>query len=187
MKSLTMENYRLFLAQNPQWWAVNLLEEDRKIIEEEARTKNQNCKAKGYVSKTSDTTDTWNIAGMAGEYAASLMLNLPWKGRVDIFKEADLGSFVEVKSCLSPFPHLWNLVVNDNQLKDEYLYLNTITALYPRWVFITGYAWGNKIRSQARTSKGSTGHGIRILSQEKLGKPVEVFDAIRQREGSNNA
>lgn len=171
---------------NPDWWFVKVLDEDKDQIEVFAAMRNKNGKQRGMKSKTKDLKDDWNISGMAGEWAASLAYNLPI-GRIlgsskQELNRGDLSDWVEVKSSRYPDSSRWNLVVNEDQLYLDRVYINTLTYLWPEWVIVQGWAWGEKINSLGRRSvHGDTQHSIWILDQRELSAPSLLFDEMRKR------
>lgn len=81
-------------------------------IEQSGKTRNEFGKNRGWKSRTSSTDDKWNIMGMAGEWASSLVLNLgigQITGEVDELNSGDLKGMIEVRTSGGSSPWQWDL------------------------------------------------------------------------------
>jgi len=182
---LTQASAASLFAANPSWWAVGLLPEHAEWIRNAANRRNENGKAKGWVSKTSDTMDDWHLSGVASEWAVSRIYNVPINGieiEGDQTRMADLGDFIECKSSRSNDSNRWAVKENEYKLKDNRVYVNCVTCLFPEWIVCIGWAWGHELRQGTQQTHGAAGHKFRLIDWEGLREPKSLFDVLRERE-----
>jgi hypothetical protein len=185
MTRLTHENLDAVLDQNPEWVLWTVTEEDARWIEDMASRRNRESNGRGWVSRTTDLSNEWHRSGLAGELAVSEYLDIPIKTVLGYSKEevneGDVGEIVEVKSSRSDTSNRWGLVVNDDHLNEDRIYVQTLTCLFPDFVIITGWAYGWEIDELGTHAKHSgTGHGIRILDQKFL-RPLTTLNRAIER------
>lgn len=153
-------------------------------IECAAKSRNQNGINRGWNSKTSTQDDSWNIKGIAGEWAAAMLLN---QRRITVtgatkeeLNQGDLLGFVEVKTASGPSQRDWNLIVNKDQLKQNRVYILVLTFDYPKALHVAGWALGSDIVKHARiTLTKKTRHQIYLLPGSELNPILSVFSAIK--------
>lgn len=178
-------NPDLLIKKNPDWIAVNVLPEEEKKIDSLGIQRNENGKKLGWVSTTPDDSDKWDMEGMRGEWAASLVYNLPI-GRITSKKKSELNSgdlsdWIEVKASSQMDERKWDMIENVRALKPERSYIGSITCFWPKWVIIIGWAWGHEI-ADGRAITGRKGQPILVLDRSKLRTPFSLFDEIRKKE-----
>lgn len=186
METLTLQNCESAFERHKHWCPINLLGEDNAWFRERGRERNENGKKRGWVSKTGDITDVWHTQGIAGEWAVSMLYNLPI-GRITgstkhELNQGDISDWIEVKTNSNPGPFNRDLCVNADHLKAERSYVLVLTCLMPRWLVIVGWSWGSRILKDGRVRQhGTTQHRIYALDPGLLNPPLSLFDEIRKR------
>jgi hypothetical protein len=196
LKQLTLQNLPVFKQSNPNWLAITPLKEDCEWIERQGKKAFAlNQKRGGFTKTPPNERLRCDIHGVAGEWAVALWGNLTIEEKKDDetyehLTSGDLEGWIEVKSCGQPWVTHWNLIVNKiKNFHDNRIYVNTITALYPHYIIITGYAWGSIVRSkgiQGRSENTQQRHEKITLSKEYLLGPRQLIDEIRHRDKLNN-
>jgi hypothetical protein len=186
MSLMTLDNYKMFWQENPHWCPVNIGPGEATWCEKMGAQRNNNGKKQGWTSKTADAENKWHAAGVAGELAVWLLYGSV--ARVNLIYTEDYnklnatndnGSHIETKSCREPDPQFWNLVVNQDQLKEEKYYVNVIVCLFPSLLFITGFELGEVIKRKARVSKNKkAGHPIYIYPRNQLQPPMKLWPVL---------
>ena len=168
-----------------RWWTVGpLAPADISYIESKGKIRNQHGQSRGMKSKTEDNSDRHNILGFAGEWAASLVLvqrinQITANTKKDLNKP-DLGEFVDVKTASGPNDYLWNICVNMDQLKDDRAYVLVLTAWYPEWLPVIGWAWGYEILNDAKvTESKKNGNELFVYPRHKLRPMDSLLDILR--------
>lgn len=177
---------------------VTILPEEWVFIQRIGEKRKNNARSKGYQDMADKSVKNRDILGFAAEYAVALFYT-NWvhtkipddftDERFDSFwvkpyfqemQKADVGTVIEMKSSDYREKQLWNLVVNQNQLRDDRAYVNALTAWLPEQIIITGWAWGSEIREHARLAQNrAKGHPILIYSHERLHEPLKLFNFLR--------
>lgn len=166
------------------FWRVILLPEEMEWVKQKANERNKLSRDRGWVSKTGQTkSNQWDVAGLASELATALILNVPPPKITDDIhdlRDSDLHGNIEVKSSTYEDPKLWNLVVNEDQLKIERLYVLCLTMWLPK-VYVVGWTTGVEIKNHARLTKhGASGHSIYVYPRQKLKDIKLLFDVIER-------
>jgi hypothetical protein len=122
--------------------------------------------------------------GAAAEYACALFYNLKIYKPDSLRGARALAGGIEVKNAAGSDPRVWNLVVPEDHLRDDRVYVLALTHEYPKAIYILGAASGHRIRSEGTIKRHATGgHEIVVLSYRKLSEPLKVFDYLRSKLG----
>lgn len=181
---LTQETRWLFQEQNPHWWFINLLAGEYEKLQALGRERNENGKTLGWKSKTSDTSDKWNVSGIAGEWAVSLVINKPvgcitsknasWLNAV-----GDVGP-CEVRTSTGNTLAGWDLGSFGHAIKPDRPYVHAISCLLPEWMILTGWSWGHEIAASKKARKAAHHtDSIYWLEQRELRNIKTLFDEIK--------
>lgn len=179
-------NLAIAHQQNPHWWIVQILPDDVTRIEAQAQARMENGARMGWRTRSAGRDTTWEISGLAGELAAHLVYNLPL-GKITSsskreLNSGDLADWAEVKSSRGQEPFQWDLICNEDHLKENRAYVHTITCWWPQAVAVTGWAWGREFRERGRRgTHGVSRHGVWILRQGTLRDPKDLFDEMAWR------
>ncbi len=167
------------------WFCINLLAEDVAWMENAGRTRNAHGQARGMVSKTSTQADTWHIQGIMGEWATSLVYNVPisritGNTRAEL-RSGDLGELIECKTTSYADPKKWALLENVGSLKQGRYYVLTLTCWWPRWLVVAGWCTAEEFDQLAYRpdTPARSGNMVMLLGLNKLRKPIEFFDVLR--------
>lgn len=168
------------MAQNPHWWQVTVLDDEIESIDKMGLARLKNGMKHGWHSKTADLKSDWHLAGIRGEWAVSLVLELPLtrvtSDKVNDLRQGDLSHFVEVKARRELDPRRWDLAVNEDQIKPDRIYVLTLTCFWPRAVIVCGWAWGKEVAAGERFTHGVNNHGFRVLKYKSLRNIKAIFD-----------
>jgi hypothetical protein len=168
----------------PHWWHVRVLEDDFKYISTVGNNRYQSSELKGWKDKSGSKNSTKHIAGVAGEWAAWMVLKtelpqLESKADFERVCGGDLPGGIEVKSCQSENRWLWNLVIDLDHFKSDRIYVNTLVHLLPEYVVVQGWQTGAEILKNHRKSKhGINDHDIMIYDWKNLRDIDELFDEV---------
>ena len=184
MNELTLENLTSWKGRNPHWWVVNpLMPDDVDWIEAAGKERNASGKAKGWVSKTKDADDRWHVMGTAGEWAASLVLNLKIgkiTGSIEELHQGGIGDLCEVRTSIGKLKWQWDLGGFESVVKRKLgrPWVHAIGALYPDTLIVTGWAWGWEILKSDKTRlvEFRPSDPIRFLEQPQLRDMKTLFD-----------
>ncbi|TXH44276.1 MAG: hypothetical protein E6Q97_32900 [Desulfurellales bacterium] len=192
MNELNLETLSSWKAMNPRWWLVSpLMTEEIDWIEASGKERNEFGKRKGWRSRTKDTDDRWNVMGIAGEWAASLVLNLKIgkiTGSVEELNQGDIGGFCEVRTSIGKLKWQWDLGGFESVVKRKLgrPWVHCIGALYPGSMIVTGWAWGWEILRSGKTRHVDfkPSDPIRFLEQDQLRDIKTLFDEECWRKAS---
>ena len=166
------------------WWAVNFLPHEIKMIEENGKRRTNNGTKKGLTSRTTNRDYKWDIAGYAGEFAVSILLNTDVTqvetNTLNDFMLADVGNKVEVKTRLENDPRRWDLAINEDQLKEDRIYILCLGIFLPKWILIVGWQYGYEIKKDSEfKNHSSSNHKFYVYDYRKLKEVKSIFDVIK--------
>ncbi len=173
--------------QFPHWWWVRLLKEDIDWITSIGVQRNSEGKRQGKLNHSKDDSDQWNIAGVAGEWAASMVYNLPMScpfttNYKKLGNLSDVGELIECKTRMGSDSARWDLAVNDYQLDEKKIYLGCLSGFWPEYVVVMGWERGSAFRSPTATKqtvKYPRSREIFFYPWQQLKDPMSLFDVIR--------
>lgn len=173
------------IKEKPEWWFINVLADEIKKIDEMGRLRNNTGKRLGWTSMTKDESDAHHLAGIRGEWAASLALNLPIKkivsDKLSDLHGGDLDHEIEVKTSSGKHSWQWDLIEHEYRIKDQRIYVHAISCYWPEWMILTGWAWGSEFRKHGESRMGVTGKPLRVIKQGPRLKPIKsIFDCIKK-------
>jgi hypothetical protein len=159
MHTLTLDNMSWWRQRYPHWVWLKTAEEDVSMINKYGAKRKAHAKANNFRATAKDDSDRWDIAGVAGEWAASRYLNIPIRNLfttdVSAMKDGDICDWIEVKTRTEA--SAWKMDLADNERyiigKEDRAYIACSACLYPEWVVILGWAWGHELKKR-RAEKG---------------------------------
>jgi hypothetical protein len=182
-------------AINPQWWPVKVLSEDVIELEQLGTDREVASQKANLKSVAKNQSAKLHQIGVQGEWAASLVYQLPFRttpiAPIEELHSGDLGTNLEVKASQGAEPWQWDLIENEYRLtKPEFknrIYIHTITAWWPDWVVVTGWAYGSEFLERGEKKKGATGLPIYVLPQKSFRNPKTLFDVLRKKNDSRKS
>lgn len=110
-----------------------------------------------------------HIQGAMGELCVCKALGVYWDGAIDVFKRADVGSDIQVRTRSK---HHYDLIVRDNDADEDRFVL--VTGVCPEFI-----VWGFIFGADARDPEWRHGHGNRepafFVPREKLLPLGDIF------------
>jgi hypothetical protein len=163
------------------WWTVKLLKEDVAWCEKKGKDRNSYSNSHGWKTKATTTGAGDHIIGIAGELAVSLVTGRKIqftlsKSKADCAK-SDLEGGIDVKTRKEKDPERWDLAINNDQLKDDRVYILALAFDYPAQIHVVGWEWGDVIRKHGeRRRHGTNKHLFYLYPYGKLQKISELFN-----------
>lgn len=164
---------------------INLLKDDVMFIESQGKKRNSNGKNMGWRNYAPTDSDLYHTIGYAGEWACSLLYNLPigavTSSSAKYLKSVgDIGGSIEVTTTTKSGENYRNLVRSQSRAKRESVYVLCWGDLWPRNIVIVGWTYGSDlIENGLRTKAGHNDDVLYRLSYKTLRKPLDLFDVIR--------
>lgn len=181
---LTEGSLGIYCTKYPHWVPVKVLPEDYIILEAMGHERTENGKKQGFKNRAKDKSGAADIAGIAGEWAASLLYNraitnITSADPSELNRTGDLEGGIELRASRGSLPWQWDLGSNRSTLKPERIYVHTIACLLPHWVIITGWAYGHEIAKSKKVKyAANTGDDPIYFLEQPLKDPLSLFDII---------
>lgn len=184
---LTHGNLDSFLNMNRNWVPIDVSETAYAWIVENAKRRARNGDSRGWRSKTekSDSFE-YHLSGMASEWSTYVFTGIP-PARITSASSCELNEgdhvsgavTIESKSSPKPDSQRWSLVENERKFPghSDRVYLHSITALLPKTVIVTGWAYGREILEKGERRDGYSGK-ILVMPRHFLRSPHTLHVSI---------
>lgn len=170
-----------------RWWVVNILKEEVEKIKKLGAERNRFGNSKGWKTKAPNEGSLYHEVGLAGEYAASLVLNqriASITGEIEHLRSGDLLGGIEVKTSLGDEPSKWDLSARASAIKgmEERVFVHCIGCWWPEYMVVTGWAYGKEILASTKTrfAPHLPDEKVFFLEQSKLKDINSLFDRFAE-------